>query len=422
MKAAIVGSGIAGLAAAAELHDRGCDVTVFESRDEIGGHVRTIPVDVGDRSIPVELGVFMHDPRLIHPRMGELAKRLHSETHSFPLTFAYDHQESDLHWGLLSKTWGWTRDLSVFFKLCARGLFEGKALRNARYLMEIKRFVDHWPTICTDSRYREMSVADYVKEEKFSELFLETWMLPQLQCWWGAEREPALNSSIQVVADSFYRVSRAPQYIFNQGWQSFVEALANPYKDKIRLGHAVERVKRNPDGVQVIVDGQSHSFDHVIFATPPNVACDLLDSPSQDESRQLQRFETCKTHMFLHRDPRWMPRERELWAVVNLVQDPRGSIATLWFGDLFPDEPPVFVSWGEGLSEAPKDIIVEDRMLRTLPTIDYTHACQDIHQIQGQGNVWYCGAHVHALGDDIPSLWHENALLSGLNVAKRILA
>src|SRR5436190_20297300 len=59
----VVGAGLAGLAAAAELSDRGSTVVVLEARDRIGGRVATLR---DDRSpLPIELGAeFVHGPSL----------------------------------------------------------------------------------------------------------------------------------------------------------------------------------------------------------------------------------------------------------------------------------------------------------------------------------------------------------------------
>ena len=43
MKAVVVGGGLAGLAAALELADRGHEVTVLEARPTLGGAVQTLP-------------------------------------------------------------------------------------------------------------------------------------------------------------------------------------------------------------------------------------------------------------------------------------------------------------------------------------------------------------------------------------------
>ena len=79
MKIGIIGSGIAGLMAARQLHEQQHAITVFEAQDYIGGHVKTVRDAAGEDgagSMPVELGVFMHDPRYIHPTMNAYVRKL----------------------------------------------------------------------------------------------------------------------------------------------------------------------------------------------------------------------------------------------------------------------------------------------------------------------------------------------------------
>ena len=56
MKAAVVGGGLAGLAAALELADAGHDVTVVEARPTLGGAVQTLPAREGDPEPPPDNG------------------------------------------------------------------------------------------------------------------------------------------------------------------------------------------------------------------------------------------------------------------------------------------------------------------------------------------------------------------------------
>ena len=55
MKVGIIGGGISGLATA-WLLDGHCEVILFEKSQELGGHARTIYVDVGDHKVPIEIG------------------------------------------------------------------------------------------------------------------------------------------------------------------------------------------------------------------------------------------------------------------------------------------------------------------------------------------------------------------------------
>ena len=85
MKAAVVGGGLAGLAAALELVDAGADVTLYEARPTLGGAVQTLPEREGDPQPPpdngqhIALGCFTEYIRFLD-RIGEgasvLRKRL----------------------------------------------------------------------------------------------------------------------------------------------------------------------------------------------------------------------------------------------------------------------------------------------------------------------------------------------------------
>src|ERR671935_432130 len=56
MKAAVVGGGLAGLAAALELVDAGHEVTLYEARPTLGGKVQTLPPREGDPAPPPDNG------------------------------------------------------------------------------------------------------------------------------------------------------------------------------------------------------------------------------------------------------------------------------------------------------------------------------------------------------------------------------
>src|SRR5439155_25145847 len=79
MKAVVVGGGLAGLAAALELVDRGHDVTLLEARPTLGGAVQTLPRRDDDPEPPpdngqhIALGCFSSYLRFLD-RIGSLSR------------------------------------------------------------------------------------------------------------------------------------------------------------------------------------------------------------------------------------------------------------------------------------------------------------------------------------------------------------
>jgi predicted NAD/FAD-binding protein len=425
MKIAIVGSGISGIMAASTLHENGHDITVFEADSHIGGHIRTIrhPLVGEEKPLILELGVFMHDPQLMHPRMNLLMKELGIDIAPLELTFSFTSAPHNCIWETTSLSNSkWIRNLSVIESAVKHSLGKGKVIHQLRHLAELNRYMDQLPAICSYEKYLYMSIEDFAKEDGYSEQFLESYLLPQVLCWWGAEREAALASSIQVVSDSFYQVSQAPQYVFKDGWDLLVDKVCKPFTEKIKTNHPVEKLLRDGDHVKVLVNGESATFDAVVLAVAPCVAAKLIEMKTSEEKTILGSFDSVKTHVYLHTDCSLMPKERDRWSMGNLIQDQRGSIASLWSGHLDPRKPEVFITWGEGIKSGPDEskIILEESFLRTLPTVDYAKSSKSIQNIQGNGGIWHCGAHVDALDTGTPSLWHENAFRSGIAVSKKI--
>jgi hydroxysqualene dehydroxylase len=111
MRAAVVGGGLAGLAAALDLVDAGADVTLWEARPTLGGAVQTLPEREGDPDPPpdngqhIALGCFAEYLRFLD-RIGEAGSYVRKQLAlpviaedgsvaeirpSFPALLAYRH-------------------------------------------------------------------------------------------------------------------------------------------------------------------------------------------------------------------------------------------------------------------------------------------------------------------------------------------
>lgn len=421
MRVAIVGAGIAGLMAAYELQRTSIDFELFEANSYFGGHVLTKRFSRN----PIELGVFMHDPLYIHPMLNQYAKQWGIKARPFDLTVSFSSKQKGLcpDWSTEAPFKGFLRNLYVFCRTLKGSLKQGKLFEHARYLWRLNSFVKNMEVYLKDSRFETYSLENFIQDNPDMKDLVEKWMMPHLMCWWGVTRNLVLKSSFAVVLDSMWKVSKAEQYIFEDGWDGVIRKISEKLGNKCFLGHPVELVERRQEGnsskVYLTVNGQAKAFDAVILACTPNKALDIIQDPNLEEQKILNGFETCETTVYLHKDHTWMPK-RPSWSTINFVFDERGSFCSFWAGGLFKEKEEVFLTWGENLQTEPA--LLEERIAwpRTLPTVNYTKYCRQIHKLQGKNGLWFCGAHVHALDDQTPSLWHENAFRSGLRVAQEI--
>jgi len=420
VKVGIIGSGIAGIMAGSDLYHQGHEITIYESKAQIGGHARTVWVD----GMPHELGVFMFDPKAIHPMIAAYARTLNVEMRTFPLTFTVEYASEDISWTTALNTVPTTmRNLIIFLSMSIKSLGTGHFLRNNKFLLDLRRFNSSLEKMCAScSEYDQVNLGEFIQAQRISQNIVDFWLKPNLICWWGVNSADALSCSARVVLDSFLKVFCNHQYIFVNGWNNFIETVAKPFKNRIITECPVDGVTRKSGKVQILSKGRQMEYDHVIFATPPSKAVRILSDPDKEEKDILQSFTTTTTEVFLHKDNSWLPQKNKK-ALINSIKDHRGEFCTFWTGSLHRTKPNVYVTWGDQMKEAPneRDIITSEKWLRTLPTMPYICACHKINEIQGRRGIWHAGAHVHALDPkDSPSVWHENAFLSGRAVASKI--
>ena len=97
MRVAVVGAGIGGIACALTLKDHH-DITLFESRDRLGGHANTVRVDHEGREIAVDTGFIVYNERT-YPRLTRFLERAGVETKDAPMTFGVRDDRTGLCYG-----------------------------------------------------------------------------------------------------------------------------------------------------------------------------------------------------------------------------------------------------------------------------------------------------------------------------------
>jgi uncharacterized protein len=216
-------------------------------------------------------------------------------------------------------------------------------------------------------------------------------------------------------------IKKRPQwYTVTGGSREYIKRLTATFSESIRLESAAYRVTTLPEGKVSVEDvhDKHNLFDHVIFACHADEAMKILQNPTAEQSAVIGSFRYQENQVILHGDTSFMPRRKKCWASWVYLSEAREDKSTAvslsyWMNNLqnLDPENPLIVTLNPG--RTPGSSLVYNRHTFTHPVFDRgaIEAQRRIPDIQGQNNIWFCGAY-QRYG------FHEDGLLSAVNVAK----
>jgi uncharacterized protein len=303
MRIAIVGAGVSGLVAAHLLH-REHEIVVYEAGSYAGGHTNTIRVDTAYETHHVDTGfVVMNDRN--YPTFTRLLDRLGVARQPTHMSFSVKGEEHDFE-----------------YSGTPRGLFcqprNVASLRFQRMIVDLLRFNRALRRLLEGEESGE-SMHDFLSRHRFSRAFVERLIVPQLSAVWSADPYQAGSFPARFIAEFFANHGMLgfrdrPRWATVSGGSArYVEALTEPFRDRIRLGAPVSSITRGEDAVEVIAAGAgAESYDHVIVATHSDQALQILRDPSDRERELLGAIRYQPNEAVLHTDSSLLPRRR--WA------------------------------------------------------------------------------------------------------------
>jgi predicted NAD/FAD-binding protein len=409
---AVVGSGISGLSAA-WLLSHTHRVTLIEADARPGGHSNTVDCEVDGVDVSVDTGFIVYNPPA-YPNLTALFRHLEVPTAPSNMSFsvsmgkgAYEYAGSGLAQvvgqagNLLSLGhWRMIRDIPRFFKTTLAKL---------------------------PSLSEELTIAQFLKAEGYSDFFLERHLLPMAGAIWSAApgdmRDYPAKAFLQFFNNhGLLKITNRPLWrTVKGGSREYVSRLIRSGTFETRLRTPVAAIRRHADGVTIrAVNGEEQGYDDVVIAVHADQALSMLADASSEERRLLSSFRYSRNRAILHRDPGLMPRRRRLWSSWNYLSElppysATTSAVTYWMNKLqpLPVEAPLFVSLN------PLD---EPRMEKVLAEFDYAHpifdpaamaAQKELWKIQGTRRTWFCGAYWG-------SGFHEDGIQAGLAAAEAL--
>ncbi len=411
MRIAVIGSGIAGMAAAYYL-SRKHDVFLFEKEPRLGGHTHTVEVRSSRGPLPVDTGFIVHNDRT-YPNLVKLLAQLGVET-----------QPSDMSFGVACRSTGFeysSRGLGGFYAQRSNLLRAGQH----RLLREILRFNREAPAALDTPEDANITLGELMTRGRYSDQFTERYLYPMASAVWSMAPESIHAFPAQTLLRFFQNhgmlgINTHPQWkVIRGGSSTYVAPLTAPYKDRIYTDILIRSVAREPGSVTVYFWHRPEMvFDQVVFACHGNQILPLLDPAADIEKDILSGFATARNEVSLHTDSSLLPKRPSARASWNylLKPDARGGATVTYHMNRLQsfDLPEDYCVTLNGSAEIARAKVV--RRLEYHHPI-YTRAAVAAQsrwsEISGRNRTHYCGAYWF-------NGFHEDGLNSALRVARAL--
>ena len=317
---AVVGSGIAGMAAAWYLSRRH-SVTLFEANARLGGHTATMDITLDGQQHAIDTGFIVFNDRT-YPHFQRLLNALDVAIQPTEMSFSVHETQRDFEYN------GHTL-ASLFAQ--RRNLFRPSFLGLLRDILRFNREATR--DLLEERLAEDITLGEYLDEQGYGTLFQQRYLLPMGAAIWSASIEDLRAFPLCLFVRFFHHhgllsVHNRPQwYTVVGGSRAYIPALTAPYAERIQRDTPVLGIRRHADRVQLRTSEGNQYFDQVVLACHADQALDLLEDASPDERAILGAMPYQDNSVVLHTDTRLLPRRRRAWASWNYRLDGRGGHA-----------------------------------------------------------------------------------------------
>ncbi len=403
---AIIGSGMAGLAAAHGCRKRGWQVTLFEAQPVHGMDAHALAVDGGLVDVPL---------RVMNPSAWSSVLALAAEVgvDTFPVNTFVSCSWPD------QRTWFRSSRLPVLRwpMVGSWRYLNGNSLRlglGMRQLYRVSRSLKGVP--------RDMTVAELLQREKFDPLFWRGLVLPLLTTICTCEEQHLLAWPASQLLSLLQQILHGDGLVrLTGGTRALVQGLA---ANLPRIsGSPVQSVIEQGEQINVNnARGEGGLFDQVIIATQANQLDFLLGEHYQREKAVLGDIRFDRGELVVHRDLRFMPRYRRDWTALNFRMDPELEkvMFTVWVNAVEPtlqNTAPVLQTWNPQFEPAADTILARVPLQRAVVHAGTAAVHQQLQRWHAEPGrrIFYCGSWAH---DGVPLL--ESAVRSANVVVERM--
>ncbi|KAM5553318.1 hypothetical protein ABKV19_025498 [Rosa sericea] len=416
MKVAVIGSGISGLVSAYFLAKEGVEVVLYEKKDYLGGHARTVTYDGVD--LDLGLMVFNHE---MYPNMMEFFESLGVDMETCNMSFSVSLDKGR------GCEWGSRNSLSSLFAE-KKNLFNPYFWKMLREITKFKHDLISYLEVRESNPDidRNETLGQFIESHHYSELFQKAYLIPICSSIFSCPSGVISFSAFSVLSicrnHHLLQLFGGPQWLtIKWGSHCYVKKVKEVLESKgcqIRTGSEVHKVSTTDDGCTVFTgDGFEEIYNGCIIAIQAPKAMRILgEQATPDELRILGAFQYVYCDIFLHRDKTFMPQNLAAWSALNYLGSTDNKVClTYWLNQvqhLRETRQPYLVTLNP--DHTPNHTLLKWSTSHPVLSVAASKASLELPHIQGKRGIWFCGAY-QGYG------FHEDGLKAGMAAAHGML-
>ncbi|NWK73345.1 FAD-dependent oxidoreductase [Acinetobacter cumulans] len=406
---AVIGSGMAGLAAARILKDAGHNITIFEALPGRG---------MDSHSTEFEGGIIDAPLRVMNPHLWKntLSLAAHLGIPTFPV-----RTYMACSWLFEDKTETWlttsrTRIGNIPIINNRKGI-QQYGWRLVKGMLQLKTALSKF----FKSKDQDITLAEFINRNDIEEVFWHGAVMPVLYTICTCNPKTIGDWPAKPLLIFLRQLTDGDALLRIQGGTS---ALVTKLIENIEVvsGSAITKVQEQ--GEKVLVENtqaQQMLFDRVVVATPTTKIEEFLE-PTQfaEDIALLKQFKFEQGELVIHTDSSVMPPKRKDWSVLSYMMDRKFTRQqfTVWLNSIEPSlvgKTPVFQTWRPVTDIDPKKVISTVTLTRAVvdsKTVALNKQLQQRHMSAAR-KVFFCGSWSC---DGLPIL--ESAVTSAMHIAE----
>ncbi len=411
MKIAVIGGGVAGIVTS-YLLSREHDVEIFESNEYLGGHTNTIEIESGpDKGLSVDTGfIVLNDKN--YPNFQKFLQQIEVPVRYSDMSFSFFSEQNGLQYA------GTTLN----------GLF---AQRKNIFNPQFHKFLLNLVQFCLRAQrdlkegISDVTLRKYLSDRNTSAYVINNFLLPMGAAIWSAPLDGILDFPAKTFLH-FFKNHGLLSLLDRPKWQtvvggsySYVKKFQTIFNGKINLNTKINRVQRSDSSVDIIdFQGNTKTFDKVVFATHADQTLMLLDNPSELEQDLLGAWSYQKNHTVLHTDINLLPPNKRAWASWNYTKftgiNGKSNVSVTYDMNRLQglsSKNRYCVSLNCSSIIDPKTIIKEISYLHPVFNAQAINTQDKLFTLNNKSNSYFCGSYF-GYG------FHEDAVSSALKVAE----